>query len=836
MTIRDVVGSGNKLMSVALGNATDNVILIDGTGGIDISSVITGTNRNLTLDGTGFDGANDAILNLLAANTYSGKTTIRRGVLALLGSASIANSSSIEIGGGTYFDVQSLLVSLTLSAGQGLTASGNTSTGYVATSGTKGLTTSATSPVEFSAFNPSVPPLTLLGTAFLALQTTNPVTVTVANGGTPLGVGQYKLIAKGSTGVVTGTPSSVTVNGDGLQSGTAASLTLTGGELFLSVTAAATPPTVATDAATGVTGATATLHGITNPNGTTSIGWFRYYTTDPGACSDSLGTRAPVSGNISLGSGTSSVPFLTFVSGLSPATTYYYCAFSSNAGGTAIGSVFSFTTAALPSVVSAPATSVGSTGVTLRGYVTPNGAPTTAWFRYSTVDPGGCNDTFGTRIPAFGGVIIGAGTSQVPYSYRLTGLSPTTTYYFCPIAQSDAGKSWGVPFSFTTSSPEIQSRSMWVFGDAITPNPVATTAGRNALVGRSVLQNVDKLFVSVYQSSANSNGRLMYEDADVAALIDLAHSRGQEVWAAYGAPDWPTFGCSISDFPVQRMTEVADYNALHPTEAFTGVMLDVESAPASPAEFQALLAHYECIRSSLPSSIKLGVAINAFWDQTVTYPVIGGFVKPAYQHIIDMDLDKVVVMGYRDLAGTDTCPSSDGIICLDKDEVDYATSLEKRTLILAGLETKDLGISSDLLANETFYEEGNVAMTTESDTVAGYFAPDNGFGGFAIHNYSDAYLSGEAGWPFAPTAAPVIVAGSVADPYGRGLTGAVVKLTDENGEIRTARTNTFGRFIFSGVTVGRTYLITVTAKSYRFEPKLLNVTDELKDIVLSPIP
>ena len=35
----------------------------------------------------------------------------------------------------------------------------------------------------------------------------------------------------------------------------------------------------------------------------------------------------------------------------------------------------------------------------LIGTANPNGAATLAWFRYSTVSPGTCNDSFGTRAP-----------------------------------------------------------------------------------------------------------------------------------------------------------------------------------------------------------------------------------------------------------------------------------------------------------------------------------------------------------------------------------------------------------------------------------------------------
>ena len=57
---------------------------------------------------------------------------------------------------------------------------------------------------------------------------------------------------------------------------------------------------------------------------------------------------------------------------------------------------------------------------------------------------------------------------------------------------------------------------------------------------------------SVYRSTPNSSGRLMYEDAAMADLITQAHSSGMTVWAAYGNYDWPTLGCSPTAWPLMR--------------------------------------------------------------------------------------------------------------------------------------------------------------------------------------------------------------------------------------------------------------------------------------------
>jgi MYXO-CTERM domain-containing protein len=235
----------------------------------------------------------------------------------------------------------------------------------------------------------------------------------------------------------------------------------TGTGAVLSFTTLAAP-TVVTAPATGVASTTATLNGSANPGGDTTVGYFRYGTTNPGTCTDTFGTRAPASGGSSLGSGTSSAAFADTETTLLPGTTYYFCAVAQNSVGTAFGSVQSFVTLAQPSVTTLAASGVSSTAATLNGTATPNGSPTTGWFRYGTTDPGTCSDLYGTRIPDTGGASLGAGSTAAPFSQPLTGLTPGTTYYFCAIAENAVGASAGTALTFTTSAiaPTVTTSSV----------------------------------------------------------------------------------------------------------------------------------------------------------------------------------------------------------------------------------------------------------------------------------------------------------------------------------------------------------------------------------------
>jgi MYXO-CTERM domain-containing protein len=251
-----------------------------------------------------------------------------------------------------------------------------------------------------------------------------------------------------------------------------------------SFTTDAAAPSVNTVAATGTTGTTTTLGGAANPNSAATTAWFRYATTNPGTCDDTFGTRAPLAGGSAVGAGTTTVAYSQPVSGLTPATTYYFCAVAQNSAGVGVGSVLSFTTPAAPDVTTVAATNVNANDATLPGTAIPHGAPTTGWFRYAATDPGTCDDAFGTRAPATGGTALGSGNTAAPYSQAITGLTPITTYYYCAIAQNSEGTRFGQVLSFTTPTgpptvttlaPTSVAGDMATLNGSANPNGAAST-------------------------------------------------------------------------------------------------------------------------------------------------------------------------------------------------------------------------------------------------------------------------------------------------------------------------------------------------------------------------
>ena len=88
----------------------------------------------------------------------------------------------------------------------------------------------------------------------------------------------------------------------------------------------------------------------------------------------------------------------------------------------------------------------------------------------------------------------------------------------------------------------------------------------------------------------------------------------------------------------------------------------------------------------------------------------------------------------------------------------------------------------------------------------------------------------------APTAAPASITGRILSPEGSAIRNAVVSLTNSEGAVWTARSNSFGYYRFNDVPSSAGYVLSATAKGYTFIPRYYNVTDEIAglDLIASP--
>jgi hypothetical protein len=82
------------------------------------------------------------------------------------------------------------------------------------------------------------------------------------------------------------------------------------------------------------------------------------------------------------------------------------------------------------------------------------------------------------------------------------------------------------------------------------------------------------------------------------------------------------------------------------------------------------------------------------------------------------------------------------------------------------------------------------------------------------------------------TAANVSVAGKAVDPWGRGIPGVSVTLTDANGTIRRSNTNSFGYYRFTALPAAETYIINAVHKRYAFAPRIIVPMENVSDFDL----
>ncbi len=250
---------------------------------------------------------------------------------------------------------------------------------------------------------------------------------------TPATTYHYRLVAKSSAGTSNGT--------DGLFT-------------------TASPPTVATGAASGVGPTVATVSGTVNPNGQPTTWLFEV------GQSTSYGSRTAAQ---DAGSGTSARSVSAALTGLAPGRTYHYRLLATSSAGTTTGADATFVTAEPPAATTLAASSIGTTSAKLNARVDPNGRPTSYVFELGTTAG------YGTATASSS---AGSGSSAVSVSRTVTGLKPGTQYHFRVVASSDAGKTAGSDLTFTTQAPP-----------AVATGPASAVGPTTASLGGTVNPN-----------------------------------------------------------------------------------------------------------------------------------------------------------------------------------------------------------------------------------------------------------------------------------------------------------------------------------------------------------
>ncbi|HEX9928219.1 MAG TPA: carboxypeptidase-like regulatory domain-containing protein [Pyrinomonadaceae bacterium] len=108
----------------------------------------------------------------------------------------------------------------------------------------------------------------------------------------------------------------------------------------------------------------------------------------------------------------------------------------------------------------------------------------------------------------------------------------------------------------------------------------------------------------------------------------------------------------------------------------------------------------------------------------------------------------------------------------------------------------------------------------------------------ALFNYRSLTASelAQRGYPsqlpvnMSASIASVSISGQVLTIKGRGVSKAVVSLTELNGNVRFASTNPSGYYHFNNVKVSETYNLEVKHKQYSFAPQVLFVDGQLSNL------
>ncbi len=232
-----------------------------------------------------------------------------------------------------------------------------------------------------------------------------------------------------------------------------------------------TPPTVTTQAVTGIGTTTATGNGNITDLGAPDP-------TAHGVCWNTGGAPTTADNHTDEGAAAATGAFTSGLTGLSPNTNYYVRAYATNTTGTVYGIEVSFTTAQqAPTITTQAVTGVGTTTATGNGNITDLGAP----------DPtahGVCWNTGGVPTTADSHTDEGAAAATGAFTSGLTGLSPNTTYYVRVYATNTAGTRYGNEVTFKTKVA-LTMALMPAVGGATAP-----TAGTTTNMDAGSVQNI----------------------------------------------------------------------------------------------------------------------------------------------------------------------------------------------------------------------------------------------------------------------------------------------------------------------------------------------------------
>jgi hypothetical protein len=324
------------------------------------------------------------------------------------------------------------------------------------------------------------------------------------------------------------------------------------------------PETPETKPATEVTGTTATLHGVLNPNAEGDPGGFEFlYKASASECEG-----GESSGGSALGHKEEAV--FAQVGALLPATQYTFCLRARNeAGETALGPPATFTTPAGPPTIAEESVSrVGSTEATLSAEVSPQGSPTTFRVEYGT------SVAYGSFTPE---TSAGAGVHAASVQVQLGGLQADTPYHARVVATNGLGSIAGSDLTFTTSIAGGPAASTLPDNRAYEMvSPVANADGN--VYAPDIGNNSQSVIFSDVPFRASADGNSVTYAAEPPSSGgngNVGLGGGNEFWATRGSSGW-------SALDIQPPGHVSPEYQAFSTDLTVGVLRSIDQPPLAP--------------------------------------------------------------------------------------------------------------------------------------------------------------------------------------------------------------------------------------------------------------
>lgn len=264
--------------------------------------------------------------------------------------------------------------------------------------------------------------------------------------------------------------------------------------------------------------------------------------------------------------------------------------------------------------------------------------------------------------------------------------------------------------------------------------------------------------------------------------------------------EWGTGFQSTRDNTIVRNSSVCAGDT-NPSNAFTPV---TEWTGFASNTFTNLGSHTASCSAPPPSLSINDVTLAEGNAGTTTFAFTVSLSAPAPAGGVSFDI------ATADGVANDGNPFSE-----DSDYV--AASLTGQT-ILAGNSTYTFNVS---VTGDTVMEPNEVFYVNVTNIVGATTADAQGQG--TITN-DDVVL----------TAGPVSISGRVISNSRRGIARATVSLTDQSGTIRKVKANSFGYFKFNEVPSGESYVLSISARGYRFSPRVVNASDDVVALEISP--